>query len=425
MKILTKNHLFAGMLCLATIFASCSKDNDNEEITEEKPVISDNVSGEVSGTWKKGNTYNITGHLEIPAGKSLTVEEGVNIIMNNTALKPEIIVKGNLYLLGTLANPVKVTVPEDQKNTANQWGTLWGGIIAAPTCSELVIDHAQINYGGAVTTEASPSVKAGLYKAAAGEHVPFLYFSNTSGKLVVTNSVISNFNEDAMYIEGGSVIIAKNKIYTTGESGGESVNLKSGVIADVAFNLMYSPNTNGMKLSNSGERSPQLHVFGYNNTIVNAGWRRPTAKGGSIWIEKAAFTELYNNLLVNDRYGIKRDKGNPEDGRSKVANTFYYGYTATGVTQFQPTTEIVAGTNDVISASVAANDPKFENYDLSTSGENAVFNTGWDFRLQASSPALNKGKTDFSPNFANGLTVNGSVYKSPAAANYIGAFGTK
>ncbi|WP_207535908.1 right-handed parallel beta-helix repeat-containing protein [Desertivirga arenae] len=423
MKIISKAKLFVGLVLFGSFVTSCSK--DGEPVVEEKPVVSDNVSGEVSGTWKKGNTYKVTGHLEIPAGKSLTVEEGVTILMSNSTLKPEIIVKGNLYLLGTGSNPVKVTVPEELKTTANQWGALWGGIIAASTSSEIVINNSEINYGGAVTTEASPSVKAGLYKAAAGEHVPFLYYSNTAGKLVVTNSTISHFNEDGMYIEGGNVIIAKNKFYTTGEAGGESVNLKSGVIADVAFNLMYSPNTNAMKLSNSGERSPQLHIVGYNNTVINAGWRRPTAKGGSLWVEKAAYAELYNNLLVNSRYGIKRDKGNPEDNRSKFTNTFYYGSTETGVLQFQPNTEIIAGTNDVISTVVAANDPQFESYPLNTDNLNAVFNTSWDFHLKSTSPALNKGKTDFTPNFVNGLVVNGVTYKSPAPANYIGAYSTK
>ena len=134
---------------------------------------------------------------------------------------------------------------------------------------------------------------------------------------------------------------------------------------------------------------------------------------------------MYNNLLVNDRYGIKRDKGAPEDLRSIISNTFYYGNDQTTVDQFQPSTEIVKGVNDIISIKAAENDPKFLSYPLATTMTNATFNTSWDFHLQAGSPALGKGKTDFTRLYANGITVNGVTYKSPAPADYIGAFGVK
>ena len=43
--------------------------------------------------------------------KSLTIEEGVSIVMDTTS-KPEFIVQGNLYALGTSANPIKFSVPD-------------------------------------------------------------------------------------------------------------------------------------------------------------------------------------------------------------------------------------------------------------------------------------------------------------------------
>ncbi|GAB3718639.1 right-handed parallel beta-helix repeat-containing protein [Spirosoma lituiforme] len=409
------------------VLTGCSKPNDSSSTVTPVtvPVVKEAVSGDVSGVWEKGSTYRITGHLQVPASQSLVIQEGVTVVFSDSTVKPEFIVKGNLYIMGTSANPVKLTVPDAWKTTANQWGNLWGGIIAAPTCAELLIDNAILEYGGAVTTESSPSVKAGLYKATAGNHVPAVNYSNVNGKLVIVNSRLNNQNEDGFYIEGGKVIIANNKIYTQGVSGGDAINIKSGVQADVAFNLVYSPNTNALKLSNTGDRTPQSYVIGYNNTIVNAGWRRPTIKGGSIWVEIAVRAELYNNLLANDRFGIKRDPKNPEDARSKVSNNLYYNYTADGVTNFQPSTEILTGTNDVISKTAGDNDPKFVNYPLSTDQKNAVFNTAWDFRLQSGSPAIGKGTTSFTRLYADGLTfANGTVYKSPAPSTTIGAFGS-
>jgi hypothetical protein len=116
----------------------------------------------------------------------------------------------------------------------------------APTCAELVLDHTILEYGGATTSDASTSVKMGLYKAVAGENLPALWFSNVNGKLIVQNSIVRNFQEDCTYIEGGKIIFANNVFYTTGVTGGEAMNFKSGCLADVAYNLVYSCNTNAL-----------------------------------------------------------------------------------------------------------------------------------------------------------------------------------
>lgn len=420
-----KNLLAYASLSLLLV-TGCKNDETDPEPGVVPPVVQENISGEVSGTWTKGGTYKITGHIQIPEGKSLTIQEGVTVLFSDSVVKPEVVVKGNLYSLGTAEAPVKFTVPDAWKMTGNLFGNLWGGLIAGPKSSEFVLSNTILEYGGAVTTEESPSVKAGLFKAAAGQHVPAIYYANLDGKLVVINSMIRNFNEDGFYIEGGKVIIANNYFYTTGVSGGDAINIKSGVQADVAFNVVYSPNTNALKLSNSGERTPQAYVVGYNNTIINAGWRRPTTKGGSIWLEKGVRADLYNNLLVNDRFGIKKENLTLSvDERSVISNTFYYGQTQEAVDQFQPSAEILKGANDLLSAKAGENDPKFVNYPLTTDNKNATFNTGWDFHLQAGSPALAKGKTGFTRQYATGILVNGVTYKSPEPAAFIGAFGTK
>ncbi|RYE19743.1 MAG: right-handed parallel beta-helix repeat-containing protein, partial [Sphingobacteriaceae bacterium] len=234
-----------------------------------------------------------------------------------------------------------------------------------------------------------------------------------------------NFQEDCTYIEGGKIIFANNTFYTTGVTGGEAMNFKSGCLADVAYNLVYSTNTNALKLSNSGDRTPQAYIIAYNNTMVNTGWRRPTAKGGSVWLEATVRTELYNNLFVNTRFGVKRDTKKPEDNRSIYSNNWYYGFDQATVNQFQPTAEIVAGTNDVISKTAGANDPKFVNYPLNTSTGTAVFTSTWDFHLLAGSPALTKGKTNFTRHYAAGIIANGVNYISPEPAAFVGAFGGK
>lgn len=415
------NQIFKLLILLVLALAGCEKANIDVDTSE----VNGSAIGEVSGVWAKGSTQVIKGDIIIPEGKSLTIEEGVTILMDTVA-KPEIVVKGNLYALGTADNPIKFTVNEFYKTTQKKFGKLWGGILAGPTCEELVLDHAIIEYAGSTTSDASTSVKMGLYKAVAGENLPALWFANAKGKLVVQNSIFRNLQEDCTYIEGGKIIFANNIFYTTGVTGGEAMNFKSGCLADIAYNLIYSTNTNALKLSNTGDKVPQAYIIAYNNTMVNTGWRRPTAKGGSIWLESTVRADLYNNLFANTRFGVKRDPKKPEDSRSVYSNNWYYGFDQVTVNQFQPKGDIIGGKNDVISTVAGANDPKFVNYPLNTAVNNADFNTAWDFHLQGNSPALNKGITNFTRHHQAGIVMkNGITYTSPAPAAFIGAYGTK
>lgn len=416
-----KTNYILGMLAAGLLILSgCEKeDNKPKNLTLE--------GGEVYGVWEKGSTVTVNGHLVIPEGKSLTIEEGVTVIMNDSTQGLEILVYGNLYSKGTASNPVTFTVPEEYKNKGN-FPRLWGGILCGPTSKELLIEHTVMEYTGYVTTEESPSVKAGFFKGIAGEGLPAINFkNNVDGKVVVTNSVFRNLGEDCMYLEGGNVIVANNLIYTQGETGGDAINIKAGVIADVCFNVVYSPNTNALKLSNSGDRTPQCHVVGYNNTIVNAGWRRPTVKGGGIWLESGVYAELWNNLHVNCRFAIKNNSKDAADTRSTYDYSYYYGYTQECVNNFQAgVKDVVRGPNDIAGTQAGQNDPMFENYPLSTDVNNANFNTSWDFHLKAGSPALTSAKTNFVRNFGTiGIPINGKTYISPAPKQHFGALGTK
>ncbi|WP_374166496.1 right-handed parallel beta-helix repeat-containing protein [Arcticibacter sp. MXS-1] len=404
-------------LC-AVLLLGCEK----ATIDVDTSLANGSAAGEISGVWPKGSVQIIKGDVIIPEGQSLTIEEGVTVLMDTVA-KPEFIVKGNLYCMGTEANPVRFTVEQGARGSGHQFGRLWGGILAAQSCTELLLDHTILEYGGATTTDASTSVKMKLYKQKAGENLPALWFANANGKLIVVNSVVRNFQEDCTYIEGGKIIFANNYFYTTGASGGEAMNFKSGCLADIAYNVVYSANTNALKLSNSGEKVPQTYIIAYNNTMVNTGWRRPTAKGGSVWLESTVRADLVNNLFINTRFGIKRDTKKPEDSRSVVSNNLYYGYDQTTVNQFQVTSDIVGGTDEIRGTNAGQNDPLFVNYPLNTPMMNAAFDTSWDFHLKTGSPALGKGKADIFRHFASGLNANGNLYVSPAPVNYIGAFG--
>jgi len=382
---------------------------------------------EVSGTWTKGSTITVYDHMVIPINKSLTIEEGVNVLIADTSLKIELICLGNLYCKGTDANPINITVKPNlipaTVSTTKPFPGLWGSIICDTTCNEFLLLHTNIKYYGAATTNTSPSVMLALYKNAAGQTEPYInYRDHNEGKLVIEYCSFSNGLDDGIYIEGGNVIYAYNTLYQNGFTGGDATNFKAGSVADCGFNFYYSPNTNAFKLSNSGSRSPQANIVVYNNTIVNAGWRRPTTKGGSIWYEAGVIGQSYNNLFINDRYGIKSD--GKADAASTADYNYYYGYWSNVVTNFTSAKGLFAnGTHDIIGTSAGDKNPLVVNYPLSTDTMNSKYDPSWDFHLLENSPAIGAGTTNFTRHFGtNGITIQGVTYTSPDPSTTIGAF---
>jgi hypothetical protein len=450
----------ANKLGNATITATSDDSGEQARatvtVTANDPVTFGAKGGQataVQGVWKKYTTVSIAGQVYVPAGQSLTIEEGVEVIIgadaqdgNNT--KIEFIVEGNLYCYGTEEAPITFTVPAGNRDNRTD-GRHWGGIIGARSCAEILLDHVLIEYTGAITTQASPSVVKGLFKPEGGEGMVAFNTNNPAGKYVIINSTFRYTGEDAIYVQGGECIFANNLFYAAGNEGGEAINVKAGCKVDAAFNLMYSPNTNAFKLSNSGIGGDrfQAQVNAYNNTIINAGWRRDPGKpkGGSVWAE-GGLVNVFNNIIVNCMFGAKAPNFG-EGGEEGVVqeSVIDYNFYASGTTESQVpqhqqngtrtaydgfkdgVKDVVYGTHDIRGNAAGDNDPKFVTFPFLTNPVGDFnYNQTWDFHLQAGSPALDASKvrTGATPYFsAAGLTLNGKTYKTPAPANYFGAFG--
>ena len=438
---------FAALLAVIAL-ASCTKE-------PQKTVVEEKTDTEliVSGIWKSGETINLDRHLVVPAGESLTIEPGVTVIVNTNGVgvnhvPVEISVKGNLYALGTESSPVVFTVEASQRTEANAVKGLWGGIVAYESCVELALDHVVIEYSGAQVIEGSPAASAGVYTAG-DDMYPQLTTNNVAGKYVVTNSTIRNGASDGIYMMGGNAIISHNTFIANGATGAEAVNMKAGVKADIAGNIMFSPNTNGLKLSSSGqsETRAQLLANTYNYTIINAGWRRDGEKGGSIFVEKNALVTVVNNLIVNCKFRAMTPKytdPNKPDAGYDDKSVIDYNYYASG----SQTTPIVGDatvgspaegyaadhkyyspdvdTHSIISSPEKMYDPGFVSYDINKPELTSfTFNSSWDFHLKAGSDALKGADGKLDPYFSSGLTIGGVKYVSPAIEAQFGAFGTK
>ena len=413
------------------------------------------VKGDVQGVWEKYTVINVTGHINVPAGKTLSIEEGVEVIVssagqdeNNT--KIEILVNGSLFCYGTEENPVTFTVPANERTTQNTFSRLWGGIVGSTTCEAIVFDNVIVEYTGAVTTRTSPTVVSGLFKPTGGEGMVAFNTNNPAGKYVIINSIFRNTGEDAIYVQGGSCIFVNNLFYAIGEAGGEAINVKAGCKVDAAFNVIYGSNTNALKFSNSGADGGaryQAQVNGYNNTIINSGWRRDPnkPKGGSGYFEEGCLVFVYNNLVVNCMFGMKApdfgvDAAEGPDLNSKIDYNYYASGTAqsavpqhisngtiTAHDGFKANVkDVVYGEHDKRGNAAGELDPKFVNFPFMANPLLSYsFDKSWNFHLQAGSPALTGAKTDFSPYYSStGIVINGKTYKSPLPAAYFGAFGT-
>ncbi|HIR62368.1 MAG TPA: right-handed parallel beta-helix repeat-containing protein [Candidatus Coprenecus avistercoris] len=446
--------------------ASCEKDPDQKE-----PVEPVEAAGEVSGVWEAGSTVYVDGHIVVPEGESLTIEEGVTVIfsdagvgVNHTAI--EFSVDGNLYCLGTAENPVRLTVDESLRTADNTFAGLWGGIVAGATCEEMLIDHTIIEYCGGQVIEGSPAAENGYYTAG-DDAYPHITTNNVDGRYVITNSILRNGWSDAIYMMGGNAIIAGNIFSAIGYDGAEAVNVKSGCTVDVTRNIMFSANTNGLKLSSSdqSEVRHQAKIQAYNNTIIGSGWRRDGEKGGGIYVEENADAGVFNNLLVNCKFRATTpawEEPGSEDCYDGEHSMIDYNYYASGTVQssifyegqYEDDGEMLLysgvkfpyegyafnhewyDTEKVDVHSVMAKtaeeaaslDPKFVNFDLNMDPASYTFNDSWDFHLAAGSPALDASKTytagDRQPYFGtSGLEVNGQTYTSPAIGAWFGAYG--
>lgn len=454
--------LFFSAALASVMLTACSEEENtgnNQEQGGEQ--TSTTVSGDVSGIWEANSVIKVSGHIQVPAGETLTIEEGVQVIIDDKGVGTnhvpvEFIVNGNLYCEGTAENPVLFSVAENQRTESNTFAGLWGGIIATEQCSEMLIDHAIIEYTGGEVMNGSPSAELGIYTPG-DDFTPQITTNNTNGKYVITNSVLRNGVSDAIYMMGGQAIIANNTFIANGETGGEAINVKAGCKVDAAFNLIYSPNTNGFKLSSSGQEEgrAQALIRAYNNTIVNAGWRRDGVKGGSIYVEKNALVSLFNNLVVNCKFkAMVPDWGNPDPDAGCDLNTVIdYNFYASGSQSSDLAQDVADGTttaylgytlenkkysdaidqHSIVAASAgdSATDPQFVNYPINEYAlNNYKFDASWDFHVANGSPVLNgayDGNEDnMQPYFGtNGLAINQKTYTTPAPKAWFGAFGNK
>lgn len=432
-----------ALLAFAIALTSCSKsDSSNVSVGQiqvgQAVSASTPLSGAIKGTMLTGETYTINGDVTINAGDTLLIQKGVTVKVNNAAA---IVVKGTFVSLGTKDAPVTITDPSRTKTTGSSTATSdsayaggWSGIYCDKTCPLLVIKWTHLDFSGAgiqTIPFTGPSV---------GDQY-CIYFGNPNGNFILEDSWIYGTPDDAVRFYGGHVNIMRNTLEKCGGKGGDGFNAKGGTQGNMAYNLIIGGATNGTKSSNDGGIQPQCMIAMYNNTYVNDGYRNTGtfgARGGSVEVENNSRALVYNNLIVNCRFGVRIAGGNNVTAKVYLADTtgphtgdpiaqtmyghnFYYADDVTLANQFLPTNIAQAvvthpQASDVpdmatfLGASytfgmqydgtslVSKNDPSFVNYPLPNKNyQTQASIDGYNFHLQATSPAVGRGYQSFTP----------------------------
>jgi len=418
----------------AFTFTSCNKNSENVVVSEPLFQVGKAVStktplaGSIKGTLLADSTYTVGGDVIINEGDTLVIQPGAKINFPGTAPYC-FVVKGSLLSLGSQAKPIYFTVPSAVRTdtygadpTKDQaYKGLWGGIYGETNFKNIIIKWTHIEFGGGKLGTSPVSFMAN------GATSYAISCKNPTGILVLEDSWIYGAIDDPIRPFGCKMNVMRNTFEKCGFTGGEAMNIKSGVEGIFAYNLIIGMATNGPKASNNGGVNPQTNVQFYNNTLIHNGYRRSSAgRGGSINFEEGSKGGFWNNLMVNCKYGPRivgataNYSGNAlvvaDTANIKYSNNYNYVDSLKIANEIYPvgfatkpqSTDIPAPSSFLPasykpgqaydgSAVVGKNDPQFVNFPLPAQVNRLAdisFVGTFNFRLKSTSPAIGKGTTD-------------------------------
>ena len=393
-------------------------------------AISDStpLCGSIKGVMLAGKTYTLGCTINVPAGDTLIVQQGVTINVLNSS---GIIVHGSFISLGTQAQPNVFTVPGLVKNNTpglplnddSAHVGKWEGIMCDTSCPLLVLKWTHIDWAGASYNNVDgPAVHD------AGQSFNIL-FQNPKGYLIMEDSWIYGGTDDCMRISNGKIHVFRNTFEKCGGSGGDCVNSKGGTVGTVAYNFFIGTAYNGQKASNKGQPvgAPETNIVMYNSTFVNGGVQIvPGARAGGIDFEQGAEGAFFNNAFINCRVGY-RVVNNPvaDTANLTYGNNYQWADSLVIADQFftfggvctkpmptdlpNPATYLPADFDYANPSANAYNgqpvvqvlNPLFVNYPLPVPGGLPLFSItavgSYNFRLQPGSPLIGKGNTSITP----------------------------
>jgi hypothetical protein len=382
----------------ALLFSSCSKNSSSTGTGIQLPAEAIRGTtlngGNVKGVMLADSTYTVNGDITVLKGDTLSVQAGATIkVPGNHAFY----IQGVFQSLGTAAKPIVFTSPTALPGQ-------WGGF-QADSCQGFTALWTKFMWCG------GPDSSGGT-RQTIGISVP-----------------IPVDIEDCWFVGGqdnsigiystATVKILRNSMYGNGTTDGDCIDFHSGVTGVVAYNVIWGSAGSAIKVyTSSTVQNPQTSVEVYNNTCLEAGFRRGAAEPGrGVLVDAFSQARVYNNLLVNNYWSL--DVTQTADAVHTVYNNNFFYVTVDSLRQFMyPAGEVGAPqSGDIINlTTTGANNPMFVGYSTGAPDPSArIIPTSYDFHLQSGSPALGKGYTG---------TVIGLPSGVPGLSSDIGAYVT-
>lgn len=359
-------------LVIGAGLGACSKD---ETIVDPVPTDSkvigdrDTLEGNIKGTMKSDKTYYLKADAVVNAGDSLVIEPGARLIdLSNHAL----IIRGALTAVGTPEKMIYMGPTESRKQPG-----AWAGV-ECDSPSVVTMKYVRVLYGCGIRPDGRPR--------------PSVYFlsnmANTS-KFIMEDCEVSYTKDDGVQLTGGTGHIFRSVFRMNGVVEGSGVNFKAGFTGDVAYNYIWSANDHAIRaITSATVLFPQTNVNIYNNTIVNYGGKNPARPGAGVLIDQNTRANVYNNIFVNGRVGLRVTSA-ADAANTHYGNNLFYAtvdslrswfYPSDGVGQPQP--------SDLIQV-----DPMFVQFDPQIDAASDAN----DPHLRPGSPAIGKGNPTYDP----------------------------
>jgi hypothetical protein len=189
-----------------------------------------------------------------------------------------------------------------------------------------------------------------------------------------------------------TVSIKGNVIQHQGSDDGDNINIKNGVVGDVAYNYIWSAANNSIKVNtNTKILYPQSKINIYNNTIIDGGWRKQGEPTAGILVDAFAQATVYNNLVINCVRGIRiTAQADTSFIKGKYGYNLFYSMVDSTRSNYYPLGEWgKAQSADLLSTGVNNLNPQLTNLDQNI---NALIDDN-NAHLQSGSAAIGKGNT--------------------------------
>ncbi|MGC1389951.1 MAG: hypothetical protein WA816_02850 [Bacteroidales bacterium] len=371
------NYLFLIVLLLTLSVSSCKKDTvDSTPKIVPFKGLSHNLKGVIKGMLKQDTTYYLIDNVTINKGDTLTIQPG-SIVKSQGNYSFN--VSGNFICIGTDAKPITLTTSFASPVLGFGY---WGGIQADSNALNVKIKFTHIDWTGGPAADLSTQAAIDIEGTQAHDY---------GAKIIIEDNWFFGSVDDGIHLAGQiHASIKRNVLQHLGGPDGESMNIKKGVMGDIAYNYIWAAANNSIKLE-TGSALPQTAMNIFNNTLVNGGWRKVGEFTNGILIDKNTVANIYNNILVGCRNGInitnKADYVNCKEGNNLV----YAINDSLAVNVFPG--QITASASDITGSGITTCNTVFTHWDQNVDVTDPIFSDLNVPSLSASSPAKSKGTT--------------------------------